>query len=59
MGKELCLQCEGVRCRRGEGGEEVRPHIKSHYLDYRDSMMTEVSYENSVDVFARSDSALD
>ena len=27
--------------------------MKSHYLDYRDSMMIEVSHENSVDVFAQ------
>jgi len=33
--------------------------MKSHYLDYRDSMMIEVSHENSVDVFAQSDSVLD
>jgi len=43
----------------GGGGEEGRPHMISHDLEDRDSMLIEVSHENSVDVFARSDSALD
>ena len=62
MGKESCLECEGVRCRGrggrgGRGGREASHEIT--LLGLQTQCDDKVSHENNVDVFAQSDATLD